>query len=553
MAGGEKPGMWEINKAQEEAAAKAKADAAAAAAKAATPVTTSNATGATTTTTPVATPIPGAATVGAINTTNLVDKSSSLISNPTGLLTGDNPNTAANESMSASQRESTTKIDPDTGTITDAQKEALKLSGTPNVSATSVGNQTASDIAKPETKTTQEDVAANQMTGANGTVSDQSKVTAEQADMKGLATGVNADGSINYTGEALAKSAQQKLSTIIDTSTVAGKQLAEAMGEGNYVDSKATLKGQLDILQNEFIDQATGEPKIPSWAAGTARNVAKIAAFGGVTGTAAVAAMSQALMEASLPIAQQDSAFFQTLTVTNLNNKQQSILNTAQTLAKFDAQNLDNRMTAAVENSKAFLQMDMKNLDNDQQAKVINNQARIQSILEDAKTENTNRLFVAQTTNDTNKFYDQLNSQIEQFNSAQTLDAGKFNSTMADSREKFEKEMSYNIDIANAKWRQTVQLQDDQQMHEANTQDVKNLVDISTSQLNKLWDRVDAQLDYAFKASESEKQRQAAVALAQMEINAKSSDSNSTAIGSLVGTFIGSDTGTAVLSKLFGL
>ena len=546
MAGGERPSDFYLDQQKEAALA-------AATPAAATPVTTSNATGTTTTTTPVAAPTPGAATVGTINTTNLVDKSSSLISNPSGLLTGDNPNTTANESMSASQREADTKIDPTTGTITDAQKEALKLSGTPNVSANSVSNQTASEIAKPETKTTQGDVAANQMTGATGTVSDQSKVTAQQADMKGLATGVNADGSINYTGEALAKSAQQKLSTIIDTSTVAGKQLAEAMGEGNYVDSKATLKGQLDILQNEFVDQTTGEPKIPSWAAGTARNVAKIAAFGGVTGTAAVAAMSQALMEASLPIAQQDSAFFQSLTLKNLDNKQQSILNTAQTLAKFDAQNLDNRMTAAVENSKAFLQMDLKNLDNDQQAKVINNQARIQSILEDAKTENTNRLFVAQTTNDTNKFYDQLNSQISQFNSAQTLDASKFNSTMADSREKFEKEMSYNIDIANAKWRQTVQLQDDQQMHEANTQDVKNLVDISTSQLNKLWDRVDAQLDYAFKASESEKARQAAVALAQMQINASESNSNSTAIGSLVGTFVGSDTGQAVLSKLFGL
>jgi hypothetical protein len=41
--------------------------------------------------------------------------------------------------------------------------------------------------------------------------------------------------------------------------------------------------------------------------------------------------------------------------------------------------------------------MDLKNLDNEQQARVINNQSRIQSILEDAKAVNAERLFTAES------------------------------------------------------------------------------------------------------------------------------------------------------------
>ena len=399
---------------------------------------------------------------------------------------------------------------------------------------------------------TYDKVAAEDMTAAQGTVSDKAQITdVPQADMQGLATGVNTDGTTNYAGEALNKFASIKLSNVIDTSTSAGKLLAESLGEGNYVDSKATLKGQLDILQNEFVGP-NGEPKIPMWAAGAARNVSKIAAFGGMTGTAATAAMATAIMEASLPVAQQDAQFFQTLTIKNLDNKQQSTINTANILAKFEQTNLDNRMTAAVQNAQAFLAMDLKNLDNEQQAKVINNQNRVQSILEDSKQENAKRLFEADSQNDLDKFYGQLNTQIAQFNSSQSLDADKYNATMEDSRDKFYKEMQYNIALSNAKWRQTVQLQEDQQTHEANTLDVKNMYDLSVNQLNQVWDRSDALLDYIWKSSESQKDRDTQLALAKLQAKTSSKNADKTAIGSLVGTFIGSETGTKVLDGLFG-
>jgi hypothetical protein len=270
-----------------------------------------------------------------------------------------------------------------------------------------------------------------------------------------------------------------------------------------------------------------------------------------MTGTAATAAMSQALLEASLPIAQQDAQFFQTLTLKNLDNKQQATINAANVLAKFEEINLDNRMTAAVQNSQAFLAMDMKNLDNEQQAAVINNQARIQSILSDANAKNVASQFNAQSKNDTDQFYASLNTQIAQFNASQTQDADKFNSTLEDSRQKFYSEQQYNIAVANANWRQQVQLQDDQQKYEAATTDVKNMLDISVNQLNQLWDRSDALLDYAFKSAENAKDRSSNLAIATMESKSKLKGANSAALGSLAGGFLGSKTFDNMMSSIF--
>ena len=169
------------------------------------------------------------------------------------------------------------------------------------------------------------------------------------------------------------------------------------------------------------------------------------------------------------------------------------------------------------------------------------------------------RLFEAESQNDLDKFYANLNTQIQQFNSSQTLDADKYNSTMEDSRERFYKEMQYNIDLANAKWRQEVETREDAQAHEAAATDVKNAFDIKTSMLNQIWDRSDALLDYAWKTSESAKDRQHAMALAVLQGQIQSDLEEQKAWGSLAGLVVGDilnlsgrSSGSTILN-LFGL
>lgn len=466
------------------------------------------------------------------------------------------------------QEAAASQVDTNNNPSVQAQQVGQQAPTQANTASTTNANTSTYDASQ-----TQGQVANNQLNGAQGQIKDQDLVQAQQEDMQGLATGKNADGSTNYTGQALAQYASQNMSNVIDTSTSAGKLLAAQLGDGNYVDSKATLQGQLALLQSQFQDPTTGEPTIPSWAAGTARNVSKIMAFSGMTGTAATAAMSQALLEASLPIAQSDSQFFQTLTVTNLNNKQQSVINTANTLAKFEQSNLDNRQQAAVTNAQSFLAMDMKNLDNTQQAAVINNQNMVQSILADANSQNVAKQFNAgaanqtsqfnaaaanQTSqfnatskNQTDQFYASLNTQIAQFNSSQTLTADQFNASMEDSRQKYNATNAYNIAVSNANWRQQTQMQDDQQNFEAATQDVKAATDLQTQALNEIWDRSDSLLDYAFQSSENDKNRQAQLAVAQLQASQSNKNANMTALGSLAGNLVGSKTFDNMMSGIF--
>ena len=372
-----------------------------------------------------------------------------------------------------------------------------------------------------------------------GEIRDENLVDADaiQIDMEGAATGVNEDGTVNVTGEALNDYATQDFSNIIDTSTVAGKLLAEQLGEGNYTDSKSTILGQMDIISGQFVD-SNGNAKIPAWAQGVARNVSRTIAFKGMSGTAATAAMATALMEASLGVAEKEAAFFQTLTIKNLDNRQAAIINKANVLAKFELGNLDARETAAVNNAKAFLQMDLANLTNEQQAEVINTQSKVQALFEDTAAENASRLFTAEAQNDFTKFYDSLNVQVQQFNAEQVNlmkkfnageinDAAEFNAAMEDSRQKFYAEMQFQIDTANAKWRQTVATSNTAMQFEAAAADVKAILDISQEGLNRTWDRADALMDYLFKGAATQEEFELRLLLAQMQAQAGSGGGSS--------------------------
>lgn len=446
-------------------------------------------------------------------------------------LAGD-PGALFNDSMKLSGQ--TPQLDPNAaGTNIDGSdpKYQMDITGA-NITNTALANKVdPRDTATYEAEKTYDKVAGEDMDAAQGQVSQGALVNpnAGQIDMQGAATGVNNDGTVNWAGEALKEYAEQDL---------------------NAVDPKATLKGQLDILQSEFVGP-DGQPTIPFWAQSTARSVSKIAAFSGMTGTAATAAMSQAMLEASVQIAEKDAAFYQTLTIKNLDNKQQQTINRAAVLANMEISNANARLTAAVQNAQSFLAMDLKNLDNEQQARVINNQNRIQSILEDAKAVNTQRLFEAESQNEMDMFYDNLNSSIEQFNAASLNETAQFNATMENDREKFYKEMQYNIDTANAKWRQSVTLARAEMDFQAAATDVQNMVGLSVESLNQIWDRSDALLDYAWKSSESHLDRVAQLANTELaseyELAASEAEGWGTLWGSVAGNLASNENVTSTL------
>ncbi len=449
------------------------------------------------------------------------------------------------------------------GTTVDGENYNIDKKDVNIQTQTGAADQAQGVVAKDATtytaNTSTDSVKANLAEAATTEITQDALVDADALglDKQGTATGVNEDGTTNFTGEAINDFATQNISRVIDTSTVAGKMLAEKLGEGNYVDSKATVMGQIEILTGEFTDPTTGEPKIPTWASGIARSVSRTIAFKGISGSAATQALATALIEATLPIAEADSKFFQTLTEKNLNNKQEMIINKANVLSKLDQVDLDMRTTVAVNNAKAFMEYDLTNLDNEQQAAIINSQSVVQSILEDTKEINVANRFGAEQQNEMDKFYDNLNStvetfnieqknQMEMFNAGEVNDTYQFNSTMENSREQFYLEMQYNIDTANAKWRQAVTELNTKLEFEAAAADVKNILNLTTEGLNQIWDRQDSMLDYAWKEGENELDREITLEVAKMELEAAKlgakatrSAGKSSAVGAVVGAVLG--------------
>ena len=159
-------------------------------------------------------------------------------------------------------------LDPDNPAYaldTDASADVTTIS---DQDISTVDALTAKNANTYKAETVTDDITGKeyQVDPITGEIEDKHLVDADDLliDIEGSATGINADGTKNVIGEALNDYANQNISNIIDTSTVSGKLLAQELGEGNYLDSKATLLGQLDIISKQFVD-ANGNPKIPTW------------------------------------------------------------------------------------------------------------------------------------------------------------------------------------------------------------------------------------------------------------------------------------------------
>ena len=464
----------------------------------------------------------------------------------------------------------TPTIDPDaTGTALNPANTGYGLGVNEGYNPTGTGSaSTVADIVQPGTETYNAQMTnltdTQMVDAATGTVGKDAVVNAEDytVDMQGAATGVNADGTRSVLGESLNNFASQDISKVIDTSTVAGKLLAQKLGTENYTDSKATVLGQMKIISAEFKD-SNDQPVIPAWAQAMHRDASKSIAFNGISGTAAISAFSNAIMEATLGVAEKDATFFQTLTTKNLDNRQQAVINKANVLSNLEMANLDARSQAAVTNAKSFMQMDMQNLTNEQQSEVVNKQALVQAMFDNTSAANAERLFTAQNENEMNKFFSELQNSVSRhnsseknalakFNAGESNSAAQFNSDIRNDRQQFLANMQYNIDISNAKWRQTVEVSNNQNMVDAHTFDVKAALDLTQEAQNAMWDSADNLLDYIWKTSDNDQERELRLLTAQLTAQADQSSGGGFMGGllKLGGAFLGTSTGAGWLTGL---
>ena len=356
---------------------------------------------------------------------------------------------------------------------------------------------TPEQIAQMDPSLTQEQIAAMllQQEAAQGALAEQAQVQAAQLDpTEGAALGLEA-AQIDEASQVQAPDAMEVTpDQLVEGSTVDRQQVGDTFGTGEI--KAASVKDELAGLMEDFVSEGT-----PTWAAGAMRAANAAMASRGLAMTSiAGMAITQAAMEAALPIAQMDASnkqemalmkaeqrarfmgmefdqdfqakvinaarvaeianmnfsaeqqvalenakLTQTVDLANLSNRQAKIMADAATMSQLDMANLDNRQQAAVLNAQSFLQMDMSNLDNNQQMTMFKAQQNANSILSDAAAINAARQFNATSQNQSDQFFANLGSQVNRFNAEQLNAMQRFAAGEANALEQF------NIQQVNAR------------------------------------------------------------------------------------------------------
>jgi len=292
---------------------------------------------------------------------------------------------------------------------------------------------------------------------------------------------------------------------------------------------EATVQGQLANISQSISDAVNQGTPLPAFAQGAKRLVDSAMQQRGLgSSSIAAEALAQGIISASIPIAQQDAAFYKDAIFANLNNRQQ----------------------AALTNANAYLQMDMANLNNTQQTSLANLQIRQQSLFSDQAATNAALQFNSQSQAQTDQFFSNLNTSVRTAN-AQRTDAmnqyataeqnkiaaqnaqnelavneadsqreaaiNQFNSQLEDQRQRFNVENQRVIDQSNVTWRRQLNTANTAAINAANQTDAQNLLQISNFALSSLWQQWRDEASWVNTSSENNKDRAHNIAMAALE------------------------------------
>jgi len=346
--------------------------------------------------------------------------------------------------------------------------------------------------------------------------------TAGSADLGQVASTTNIGDTGTATAAQITPAGDYVDMTGVEGQVSSGSLATAATQE---LDQKATTKYQLEQLLSSVEDGT----EMPAWASPAVRKVGAIMQARGLGASSmASAAITQAVMESGVVIAQQDANKYATIQLQNLNNQQQTALSNAATYASMDRANLSARLQGAVTNAQALLSVDTKNLDARQQSGTITYNAMTQKLFKDAAEDNARKQFNAKNELQVDEFFAELEAQVEtanknrvsamnQFNAGEANAQNQFNATVADARDKFNANMQFAVDQSNVNWRRQVNTANTATQNETNRINAQNLYNANQNALNNLWQRYRDNASWNFQKGESLLQRQHEVGIMAME------------------------------------
>ena len=332
------------------------------------------------------------------------------------------------------------------------------------------------------------------------------------------------------TAQTAATITPSTVTSLTPTMTAATGTVTQPMtGVTGTITSDATVKGQLEGLQQEVETALQSGNPLPVWARGAAKATNAALANRGLSASSMAAeALAEGIMNAAIPIAKADADTYKQMIFQNLSNNQQ----------------------AAITNAQAYLKLDLANLSNQQQANLQNINTRQNFILSDQAAANAAFQFNATSQNQVNQFYDKLSTTVADQNAAR-VDAMKkfaeaerakvnalnaqntiavneanakredtinrFNAQLENQRQQFNVQNQREIDQSNVVWRRSINTANTAAVNAANQVNAQNLLNLSNFGLSALWQQWRDEASWVNTSSENIQNRNHNLAMAALE------------------------------------
>ncbi len=302
---------------------------------------------------------------------------------------------------------------------------------------------------------------------------------------------------------APASTSQEAVQVDIPTSITAPTMDTAVVGEGATAIAALGDLPEEALVQSQMEDLTAGieSGEIPTWAQPAVDAIeGQLAARGLSRSSVGQAALTNAIIQAALPMAQQN----------------------AQAITQNFAQD------------KQF----------QQQANLQTASFRQQAMLSDQAATNASAQFNATSQAQTDQFMASLNSQIElnnatrtdtvqQFNAQQENAMAQFTANQQFAREQFNAQNATAIEQSNLQWRRQINQVNTAGINSVNQANAMNAFNLSNQALTFMWQELRDQAKWSYEATQNDKQRAAAIAQAAMGNEATTDAANSSAIASL--------------------
>lgn len=258
--------------------------------------------------------------------------------------------------------------------------------------------------------------------------------------------------------------------------------------------------------QMEELTKGLESGDIPLWAKPASDAVEQqLAARGLSRSSIGQAALTNAIIQAALPMAQQN----------------------AQATHQNFMQNKANQQQTNLFNAQAGQQLQLQSLNNEQQMSLANLQVKQESMLSDQAAQNAAKQFNSASENQTQQFMSNLKANIDltnaarldamsQFNAGQENAMSQFNSNIGFARDQFNAQNATMIEQSNLQWRRQINQMDTAGTNAVNQANAMNAFNLSNQSLTFLWQEMRDEAKWAFEATQNDAQRAAALAQAAL-------------------------------------